>query len=114
MGISIYDRFFKHNGFLPIRIFDGSKSLLHRKQYLLWTTMEDTKPTSATTAALVERIGRVCRHHVFWLQDEGSALHESSSMRGRLRAPVRTASSDQMVRAYLNRVYTVLDKLRSS
>lgn len=114
MGIGIYDKFFRLNGFVPMRTFDGSKSTLHRKQHLLWTMMEDTKPTSATSAALVERIGRVCRHHVFWLRDEGSALHESSSMRGRLRGPVRTELSDQILRTYLNRVYTVLDKFRTS
>jgi hypothetical protein len=67
-----------------------------------------------TRAAMVERIGSVCRHHVFWLRDEGAALHESKSMRSRLRAPVRTLEADRALRSYLNRVYGLLDRLKST
>ena len=48
--------------------------------------------------------------HVLWLQNEGNALRESALYRQRAQRKMQAA--DAIIKSYLNKVNSVLNKLR--
>ena len=109
----IYRQYFANSAFITSKTFDNPRSVLFRKHLALWRLLSDTKPSSVPTAALVERSGDNCLHHVLWLRDEGLALRESSSWREGRRGAAWTAKNERSVRDYLNRIYKTMAGLRS-
>lgn len=109
----IYNEFFKGRALLSGKVFDDPRSIQFRKQLQTNTILLETKPTSIPKAAMIERKGSTMTHHVLWMQNEGTALRESSTYRSPMRAVARTRKTEDAIRRYLNNVHSMMKRLRA-
>jgi len=106
----IYDQYFEGRAMLAGKVFDNPRSVQFRKHLIMNTWLQETKPSSIPSSKSVERRGTCMNFHVLWLQNEGNALRESALYRQRAQRKMQAA--DAIIKSYLNKVNSVLNKLR--
>ena len=114
MNNPIFEQYFDKAGYIGTRTHDGGKSVMFRKHLAMSRWLEESKPGSMIRYPLVERIGNSATSHVLLLNNEGSALRQSSSMRMSLRAPNRAKRAEKQVRFYLNTFYRTFSRLKNA